>query len=515
MGRNDDFWSTAADALASAPQFARPGDLAKALYHGTVDTPALTKIDESLVGVAEGRIKRLLVCMPPQEGKSERISHYFPLWMLLRDPDLRIVIASYDLETARRWGRVIRQDVETFQGQEGLLDLGIRPRRGNKAAGNWSIEGARGGIFCAGTGGALTGRPADLVIIDDPVKGRTQTESERLQQIAWDWWTGTVTTRLAPGAPVVMVLTRWHEADLAGQLLEQAELDKTVDQWEQIVIPAQCDNPATDVLGRAEGEYMISAREGREFEWEKIKRRVGSRDWAALYQQRPAPAEGNILRREWWQRYDIPRAFEASPGSGIMKCHSQGRMIQSWDMSFKDTDGSDYVVGQVWLKQGADMYLLDMVRRRMDFTATVEAVCAMTYKWPQSSLKLIEDKANGPAVISKLRKEIPGIVPYTPRDSKQARAYAVAPFCEARNVWLPSARCAEHLGFDVEDFVDEAAAFPNAAHDDMVDAFTQAATRLLLEGSGVYTFMDSLLRERGVTLLNDHRPQEEDERGTA
>ena len=493
----DDLLAGLADFLEKDPTYASPGELAKAIYPATVQTAALDAIDAALTDVAEGRCKRLMVFMPPQEGKSERVSHYFPLWMLQKNPDTRIAIASYDLSTAERWGRDIRTDIQTHDGEDGNLDLGLRLRKGSSAAGRWQLDGHRGGVYCVGIDGALTGRPVDLLIIDDPVKNRREADSAALREVAWSFWTSSARTRLAPNAPVVVIQTRWHEDDLSGRLLAQAAEDPEISQWRVINIPAQAEE--NDYLGRKAGEWLTSARKGRNAHdnavWKETKRSVGSRDWVALYQQRPAPAEGNIFKREWWRTYDIPRAVRQ--GDGSMRVLTQGQVIQSWDMTYKDSDGSDFVVGQVWLKNGLDVTLLDQVRDRMSFSETVAAVRRLSAKWPQARLKLIEDKANGPAVISELKKEIGGIVPYTPQGSKLARAQAVAPFAEAGQVWLPSPRIAPWVG----EFIDELAGFPNSSHDDQVDAFSQALTRLLLEAGGAHTFMESLLRDRGVTML--------------
>lgn len=482
--------------------YAEPGDLAKALYPPTVNTDALKLIDTELLAVHRGEVPRLMVFMPPQEGKSERVSHYFALWTLIRRPDTRIAIASYDKSTAARWGRDIRNDIMTYDGSEGKIDLGLRLQSGSRASDRWKLANARGGVYCVGTNGALTGRPVDLLIIDDPIKGWADADSEAMREKCWDFWTGSARTRLAPGAPVVIIQTRWHEDDLSGRLLEQSRLDKRVLGWKVVNIPAQAEED--DPLGREVDEWLASARQRTEEEWEEVKASMPSRDWIALYQQRPAAAEGNIFQRAWWRQYDLPRAMRRPDGS--WKALGPGRTIISWDMTFKDTDGSDYVVGQVWHVNGADVSLLDQVRDRMEFTVACDAVEQLAAKWPQAALKLIEDKANGPAVISALRKKVPGMVPYTPKDSKEARARAVAPFVEAGNVWIPSPRLAPWVG----DFIHECAVFPNGAHDDQVDALSQALARLLLEGGGAaFSYMESLLRERGVPILADRRSNAE------
>jgi predicted phage terminase large subunit-like protein len=314
----------------------------------------------------------------------------------------------------------------------------------------------------------------NCLIIDDPIKDREQADSETYRQRAWDWWTDVGSTRLAPGAPVVQIATRWHEADLAGQL--QAAEDGHL--WTSLNIPAQADHdPAkdeTDPLGREPGEFMISARGRTPTQWEAIKVRSGSRTWNALFQGRPAPAEGGMFKRDAWAWYDQPLWLEREDGSNVVTHFDD--ILMSWDMAFKDTAHSDYVVGQVWMRRGADAYLLDQVHGRMDFVTTCQRFRELAAKWPQATLKLVEDKANGTAVINSLRRIVPGIVPEEPHGSKEARAAAVTPLVEAGNVHLPVPELAPWIG----GLVEEAAAFPNAANDDRVDSLTQALNRLVL-----------------------------------
>jgi predicted phage terminase large subunit-like protein len=240
----------------------------------------------------------------------------------------------------------------------------------------------------------------------------------------------------------------------------------------------------TDPLGREPGQWLQSARGRTEAGWLQRRKDFGERGFTALCQGRPAPTEGAMLKRAWWRYDDTPQAYPRSDGS--MNTHGMDAVIQSWDMTFKDTDGTDYVVGQVWGRRGADVHLLDQVRDRMDFPTTCRAVESLSKKWPQASLKLIEDKANGPAVIAQLRRKVPGMVPVNPKDSKGARVSAIAPFVEAGNVHLPA-----QAPF-VAGLVEEAAAFPNGAHDDQVDAMTQAVSRLLLDPSST-GFLDALV----------------------
>lgn len=452
-------------------EHATPGQLAQALDAHTVQTPALEVIDRALVDVAdhltEGR--RLIISMPPQEGKSQRTSRRFPTWLLHRNRDLRIAIASYEHRTARRWGRDIRNDIKAHP------ELGLTVERSSSAADEWTIEGHTGGVYSVGIGGALTGRPVDLLIIDDPIKDRKQADSIVWREFVWDWWTDVAVGRLAPGAPVVLILTRWHEDDLAGRLLAAEDSDR----WQVINIPALADhNPdlgQTDPLGRQPGEWLRSARGRTTDQWEQIRVSVGARTFTALYQGRPSPEAGDVFLRNWWRRYPTP--LWAQQPDGSYRVDGGGELVQSWDMAFKDTRSSDFVVGQVWLHRDASAYLVDQVRARLSFTDTLAAVQRMCGRWPQANLKLVEDKANGTAVIDSLRNKIPGIVPVTPTESKYARAQAVAPFVEAGNVLIPEPPVAL---FEVDGFVEEHAGFPNAAHDDQVDATSQALARLMM-----------------------------------
>lgn len=446
-----------------------PGHLARTITPKTVQTPALDLIDAALVNLLDTPDDRLIITMPPQEGKSTRAAKDFPIWALTQNPDLRIVTASYSQSLANRNGRAIRNAIATNP------DLGLRIAADNGSVSEWQLAGHDGGVLSVGIGAGVTGRPADMLVIDDPIKDRKEADSEVFRQSRWDWWTDAASTRLAPGAPVVVILTRWHEDDLAGRLLaaEDGHL------WRVLNIPALADHDPTrgetDALGRQPGEFMVSARGRSTRQWEAKKVSVGSRTWASLYQGRPSAAEGDLLKRDWWKRYDHQLHLVRDDGSCIVTDYDD--LIASWDLTFKDTKGSDWVVGQIWMRRGADAYLLDQVRRRMDFPATLQAFTALSAKWPQAVLKIVEDKANGPAVIASLRSKIAGIVPEEPQGSKVARASAVSPLIEAGNVWLPSSK----LGPWADGLIEEAAGFPNAKHDDQVDALTQGLNRLILQ----------------------------------
>lgn len=463
-------WQDATERFKPKPaRWATPGALAQDLDPKTVQTPALDLIDAALVDVAEGRCNRLMISLAPQEGKSQRTSRRFPTWMLTRNQDLRVAIVSYAHGVARRWGRAIRDDI----GMHGDR-LGLTVNPSSAAAHEWELLGHQGGVYCVGITGSLTSRPVDLLIIDDPYKDGKQADSEAWQETVREWWTEVAIPRLGPNVAVVIIQTRWRHDDLTGWLQER---DDGID-WRVINIPAQADhdpdNGESDPLGRQPGEFMESARGRTRGQWEQRKREMGTRAWNALCQGRPAPAQGNIFQRDWWEFYGQAQWIDKPDGTRWAVGFDE--VIASWDMTFKNTDGTDYVCGQVWGRRGAEAYLLDQVHDRLSFVETAVKVRMLSARWPQAALKLVEDKANGPAVINALSRKLPGLVAVEPDGSKTARAAAVSPFVEAGNVKLP----APELAPWVDDLIEEAQSFPRAANDDRVDAMSQALNRLLL-----------------------------------
>ena len=486
------FWGGVAAQLAPPAPVVRwetPLDLACAIDPKTVRTPALELIGQAVADAWNGAESRLIISISPQEGKSSLVTRAGSIWALVNNPERRLGIVSYAQSLAEGFGREVRNAIMTNNGDEGTLDLGLRVARDNGAARRWQLDGHRGGVTCVGVGSGLTGRPLDGLCIDDPLADAEQADSQYHRDRIWDWWQAVGATRLAPGAPVILILTRWHEDDLAGrfQSAEDGHL------WRVINIPALADHDPdkgqTDPLGRKPGEWLQSARGRTTEQWEAIRVRSGSRVFNALYQGRPSPDVGNVWQRPWWRRY-TERLWRIEDGTTYRV--DADEVLMSWDMAFKDTKASDFIVGQVWARKGAEVFLLDQVHDRLTFTETVGAFQRLCAKWPDATMKLVEDKANGTAVIDQLRKKIPGIVPENPTDSKYGRATSVAPFIEAGNVLLPSADVAL---FDAEGVIEESAAFPNGAHDDRVDATSQALRRLLLRSGKGDSWMEYLRRK--------------------
>lgn len=419
-------------------------------------TPALQLLNQEITNTLDTPGGRLIISMPPQEGKTELVRAAVTA-QLTRHPGTRVILGSYAQSLASLGGRAIRDNIALHP------ELGIAVDRASHSRSEWGIAGHLGGVVARGRGAGVSGRAADLLVIDDPLK-EGEAASRAIRDECWLWWQEGLATRLSPGAPVVVVMTRWHQDDLAGRL---ATLDAHAG-WRTINISAQCDVPDTDPLGRAAGEYMESAR-GRTFEqWEQRRRTAGSRTWNALYQGHPTPPRGGIFHRDWWRTWD-----ELPP--------LDGDFCQSWDLTFTGGSTSDWVVGQVWERRGAHMWLIDQVRGHWTFTQTLDQIARLTAKWPQAAAKYVEAKANGPAVIDALHDKIGGIIPVTPRAGKTERANAVTPLCEAGNVHLPSTAARPWAG----DLHEELADFPNGVHDDQVDALTQALSQYA--GHGTFT----------------------------
>jgi len=433
-------------------------------------------ICDYLLRVEQAEIEKLMIFMPPRHSKSMTVTETFPSYFIGKDPERRVISVSYSGGLAKRFGRANKQKLEEY-GPD-IFKIGMA--RDQASVTDWGVVNHRGGMLSTGLGGTITGEGADLLLIDDPIKNRKEANSVTYRENLWNEWQNTLVTRLQPGGVVILVLTRWHEDDLAGRLLEQEG-----NQWTVLRLP--CEAEDKDPLGRSYGEPLWP-QYGFDQAWmDKRKKEVGSRTWASLYQQRPTAEEGELIKRHWWRFWCYPgQEKKLRPVTNTME---DGTVVevrpeplpekfditaQSWDMSFKEVDESSYVVGQVWSKRMANSYLRDQLRERLDFPATVRAVLGLSKKWPEAGAKWIEDKANGPAVLSTLKRKLSGLIAIQPYGSKEARVHAVSPEIEAGNVYLP------HPAIEpwVKDFIEECAGFPNAANDDQVDAMSQALNKL-------------------------------------
>jgi predicted phage terminase large subunit-like protein len=421
-------------------------------------------LDVFLARVARKESPRLILTAPPRHGKSELISRRFPAYVLGKHPDMTLICTSYAAALASRMNRDVQRVIDSQEYRQlfpgtCLADKGVADGQSySRTTEFFEIVGRKGSYRSAGVGGGITGMGADCIIVDDPIASQAEAHSPIERQKVWDWFNTVLYTRCQPGAGIAIIHTRWHEDDLIGRLLER-EKEDGFEGWEVINFPAIAER---DEEFRKEGEPLFP-----EFfdikALERIRKRQSSMDWSALYQQRPAPDDGQVFRREWFRYWtEPPRNLD--------------KVMMSWDMTFKDTAGSDYVVGQVWGKRDAESFLLDQVRGRMGFVRTCQEVERLAAKWPAAYEKLVEDKANGPAVIDTLRKRLPGIIPIEPEGSKLARAHVVTAMLEAGNVRFPDPRQHPWVG----ELESELLSFPVGLHDDQVDALTQALRRMYL-----------------------------------
>ncbi len=289
------------------------GTLAQAIEPSTVQTPALEAIDQALEWALSTRDARLAISVSPQEGKTTRIGVWGVLRALVQDPERRVVLASYAEHLARGTARQVRNVIrehghgakDPLTGAPLIDRLGLALADDNASAGSWQLAGHKGGLYAVGVGGSLTGRPADVLLVDDPLKGMAEADSVVERRKVIDWWESVAQTRLAPGAPVVIIMTRWHEKDLVGHVLAQ---DKQAGRssWRVVNIPAVSTPGVPDALGRPAGEAMQSARGRTPEDFARIRQDVGERVWSALYLGQPTPAGGGLFAREWFDRHRAP-----------------------------------------------------------------------------------------------------------------------------------------------------------------------------------------------------------------
>lgn len=416
-------------------------------------------INDHLEAVWAGQITRLIVNGPPRCGKSLPISVLFPTWIWTQVPEYKIITTSHaqDLATKHSVDRreLIRSDwYQRNWGRRVQLS-------GDQDLKREFTNTARGHMVARGTGASITGYGGNLIILDDPLDPR-KAESALERQACHDFYDGTLYSRLDDKARDIIIINeqRLGVKDMTGHVMGNGE------PWVNLVLPSQ-EGRKRVIMMPASGKEVV--REKDAVLWPeredadtlaKIKTAMGTRRYVTQYLQAPVEDQGNILKRHYWRFYDrIPDDLE--------------EVIQSWDMAFKGTLESDFVVGQIWAFRGSMSYLLDQVRAQLTFTETIGAFERLTSKWPQARRKLVEDKANGPAIINVLGKRITGIVPIDPKSSKLSRVHAIEPLLEAGNISLPQP--ARHPW--VEDLIEECAAFePEGGHDhdDQVDAMTQA-----------------------------------------
>ena len=419
---------------------------------------------DKLEAVERGEIKRLMVFMPPGSAKSTYGSVLFPAWYLGRNPQKTVIAASHTSELAERFGRRVRNLVA---GQEfrNIFEFGVASD--SAAAGRWDTE--KGGeYFACGVGGSVTGRRADIGVIDDPVKSREESDSETQRDKVWEWYKADFFTRLKPGASVILIMTRWHEMDLAGMLLNDAK--EGGEQWEIISLPMEAEE--NDPLGREVGELLWP-------EWftedmiAQAKR--DPRNWLALYQQKPRPDGGGEFRRDWINFYDgTPSEVAGGTNKYILVDAANGKRATN-----------DYT--SMWviaLGRDENYYVLDMVRDRLNLTERASTLMALHRKWKPYSVRY--ERYGMMADIQHIkdlqrrenyRFDIVEVAGQTPKNDRIKR---LIPLFEQGKVWFPHSIHKTDTDGRMQELVEvfieqEFLSFPVSKHDDMLDALARIA----------------------------------------
>ena len=416
--------------------------------------PHHERICEALEAVARGEIKRLMVFMPPRHGKSELASRRFPAWYLGSRPQNQIIAASYNSELASDFGRDVRNLIAT-PGYQHLFGVSLAPD--SQAANRWHTD--QGGSYvAAGVGTAITGRGANVLLIDDPIKDREEADSSHTRDRVWDWYTSTAYTRLMPGGAIVLIQTRWHEDDLAGRLLN-AQKRLGGDTWDVLELKALND----------QDEPLWPQWYSRE-DLERIRSVIGPRDWAALYQQTPVPDGRSEFKKEWL------RWWEPTDGAGMNKyilCDPAGEKKKTSDRT------AIWVIG---LNTDGSYYGLDFVYDRLNLTERANEIIRLHRKWKPmrvgyekygkdsdiEAIKMVQNQQN-------YRFDI---VPLSGRLKKEDRIRRLVPLFEQGKVYLPASlhrTCWDERMVDLIELfrVEEYERFPVAAHDDGLDCLAR------------------------------------------
>lgn len=435
-----------------------------------------------LEAVVRGETPRLMLFCPPRTGKTELLIRLVA-WALGHHPDWTILYVSYGADLAWEKSGEARAVVDgeefgqVFGRQRGGTQI-VELDPASRAVQRWRIKGQRGGVVAQGVGGPITGKGGRLIIIDDPVKNREEADSATMREKTWRWYTSTLRTRLEPGGAIVLVMTRWHDDDLAGRLLAAAKADPLADQWRVVSLPAIAEED--DPLGRPVGAALDPARFD-EAALAATRASIGSRDWMALYQQRPQPDGGSVFQLAWFKREEAP---------GRAACT---QVVQAWDTAFKEGQESDYSACVTLGLAGNTIHVLDAWRARLGFPELLAKMQAKAAQWTPNVIT-VEDKGSGTSALQALRQQtrLPIVAARADRD-KVSRANQVAGICEAGRVNVPATWWGDEL-------LDELARFPAGAHDDQVDAFVYALLKL---GSGQVTIAElpeTLVGYTGVTV---------------
>ena len=425
-----------------------------------VDNWHIHLIGEYMEAVNAGHIRRLIINIPPRHMKSLEVTVCYPVWTWIKRPEKRFIKVSYSDSLSRKHNIIARDIITSPWYQSRWGDRFQLKDDVNRQAEFKNTS--QGFMISTSVGGALTGEGGDVIIIDDP-QNPLMANSETERESSVNFFKNTLQTRLNnPQTGVfIVIMQRLHENDLTGHILSE-QLG-----YEHLCLPAIAEKKTIITFPmsgkeiiREPGDILNPGRFNQEV-LDGLKKSMGSVQFAGQFQQTPAPAEGIIFKREWLHNF-----YTATPRTTD---------IQSWDMAFTKSEGSAKVAGFVMGKAGADIYIRDLVNDKMDFTESVAAVRTLSGKWKSARAKVVENKANGPAIVNTLKKEIPGMVEFNPKGSKEERAMSVTPYFEAGNIHFPDPKANPW----VEDLIRDLLMFPKGEYKDTVDALVQGILYLM------------------------------------
>jgi predicted phage terminase large subunit-like protein len=448
-----------------------------------VDGWHIEEVCNHLEAVTEGVFRNLVINVPPGTSKSKITSVCWTPWAWIDHPEKKWIFVSYSPTLSTRDARACRELIESEWYQERWPTVQILEQ--DRADNNYRNNHG-GWRFSSSVRGEITGRHPDVKVVDDPIKailtqGTAAITRTEIDFVNKNFWDGTMSTRAADPKKVanVIIMQRLHDDDLSGHCLESGT-------YEHLCLPMRFDaeRPCRTIIGgdhrTQPGQLLCPDRFGEE-EVKKLERELGVYADAQL-QQRPSREGGQIFRVSWFKFWThLPAQFD--------------EVLSSWDMTFKDTLGSDFVCGQVWRRLGADFYLVDQVYERLNFPNTLTAFEAQCRRYPEIGAKLVEDKANGPAVIATLQKKISGLIARTPLGTKVTRANGMSYLHRAGNVLYPDPKLGEQYAW-VRDHMRNMQGFPLARHDDDVDAETQALAYFAEQHNALFDALGRMAQER-------------------
>jgi predicted phage terminase large subunit-like protein len=417
-----------------------------------------------LEAVERGDLRRLMVFMPPRTGKTEMLVRWLA-WCLGRHPDWPMLYTSYAADLAWEKSGDCRSVVSSEEyaecfGSKRLIEVkaeaaDVALAKDSRAVQRWKIAGKRGGLQAAGVGGPITGKGGALIVIDDPVKNRQEADSPAFRNSTWNWYTSTLRTRLEPGGRIVLVMTRWHEDDLAGRLLQRGQDDPQADQWHVVKLAGLA--KAGDPLGRPEGQALDPERYDRPALLQ-TKASIGERDWASLYDQEPRQEEGNVFKTAWLKYVDgLPDGLE--------------NVTVAWDTAFESKKESDSSAAVLVAKgPGGWLYVQALENGQLEFPELVSAAKGLVERWPNAD-HIVEGKASGKSLRQQMRASGIPLIEVPATDDKVARAHSVTKYFEAGMVFLVRSGKSDALEHQL-------VTFPSSTHDDLVDAMVHGLLRV-------------------------------------